>query len=306
MKFLFVLVVVNTIALIIAIVKTIKVKGENGNFNNISNNEDEQEPISSEIQFTPKLEKLIKFNEKTIKYFGTIVFIVNLLVPICRALIKAISIYELNLYSVMVVGNCVNIVISTIYILTSILSIYTTYIKKKDNNIKIYFIYFVMPIVLLTLNLTYNSYINYITVDNKKLNEFLYCKNVLEDCINQKTESVKINKNDIHAREITSVSRRGNRVTRNSGIISFSVNKNNKRYTYYSSDESVKFANYLRILTLVEDEVLIEYYSNSGIIKSVDNISKLDFEKLEARIQKLQKENNINDNSKNLDYTKHR
>ena len=163
-----------------------------------------------------------------------------------------------------------------------------------------------MPIVLLTLNLTYNSYINYITVDNKKLNEFLYCKNVLEDCINQKTESVKINKNDIHAREITSVSRRGNRVTRNSGIISFSVNKNNKRYTYYSSDESVKFANYLRILTLVEDEVLIEYYSNSGIIKSVDNISKLDFEKLEARIQKLQKENNINDNSKNLDYTKHR
>lgn len=119
---------------------------------------------------------------------------------------------------------------------------------------------------------------DYTSGQGQKMSYFRYLGNILKDCIDKETNVASINKDEIYISRSLSSGGRGRR----SYIYRIQYNvmgENNTKYTY-SSEESGALVKMVSYLLQLEDEISIEYYINSGVIKSIEGIDKSDKTKI--------------------------
>lgn len=143
--------------------------------------------------------------------------------------------------------------------------------------ITIFMLFFVNYLSFRVLPLQ-NTYVN---IDGKKLSRYSYNYEMLKDVINQQTE-----KTTLKACDIITVNVRGD------FYVCYTVLKENNKSYQYSSDYSIDIIKLINDLQSLEDEIVIEYYVNSGVIKSIDGF---DLNKLVEKVENLK----IKDSSKN-------
>lgn len=140
------------------------------------------------------------------------------------------------------------------------------------------FILFLSSYLLCGRILLQNTYVN---VDGKKLSRYSYNYEMLKDVINQQTEKTTLKTCDIIIVNV-----------RGDCYVCYTVLKEDNKSYQYSSDYSSDVIKLINDLQLLEDEIVIEYYVNSGVIKSIDGF---DLNKLADKVENLK----IKDSSKN-------
>lgn len=115
-----------------------------------------------------------------------------------------------------------------------------------------------------------NTYVN---VDGQKISWFNYNYEMLKDVINQETE-----KTTLKTCDIVTVNVRGD------SYVCYTVLREDNKSYQYSSDYSSDVINFIKDLQSLEDEIVIEYYVNSGVIKSIDGF---DLNKLAHKVENL-------------------
>lgn len=171
-----------------------------------------------------------------------------------------------------------------------IVFLYIVYEMKKENKIvnltKPFLIFFAVSIVgMLIVNLfpVSKSY-NDIMINGKKPSRLEYKFNILCDAISGKTKKNTILIEDIDIYE-NHYSYRVNRHRKgaNSYYISFVVGINK-----YSSVEQYKTIKCIDEIIECSDSIELEYYPNSGIIKSINGIEKNDYKLLAYNADKIE------------------
>lgn len=277
MKLLLFLFLVNCVLGIIAVVDNYKRKQQSITQNTTFSNNDEQGPITNESKL-----KTIKINQILLK-----TCVICTIILVCIKTLFGLYITrtnELQFLILIKMGICINILLGSIYILLNMLNMYLN--RKKYNNILLFIYKFMMSPLAVLVIVWASGNTSYVKINNHKISEFKYCKNLIEDYNNQKTESKIIKSEDIKASATRQKGRKGHYY---SAYIEFTVEKNGKKYTYCFGNEDWNFVKSVRYLIAEEDEVLIEYYENSGIIKSIDNIDKFDYTEINTRTENLKK-----------------
>ena len=192
-----------------------------------------------------------------------------------------------------------------VWICIFIVFLYVVYEMKKENKIvnltKPFLIFFAVSLVgMLIVNLfpVSKSY-NDIMINGKKPSRLEYKFSILCDAISGKTkkDTIPIEDIDIYKNHYSYRVNR-HRKGANSYYISFAVGINR-----YSSVEQYKTIKCIDEIIECSDSIELEYYPNSGIIKSINGIEKNDYELLTAnanRIENNKKEEQTNNKQNEL------
>lgn len=137
---------------------------------------------------------------------------------------------------------------------------------------------------------------NYLKIDDKIENSaFKQINYIVKDCIQKNTETIILDSDSIDASIISKrrVQKGGGTSISYIGMIKFVVTKKDNKTYAYQREEKTTLVHIIKDLKNVEDKIKIEYYTNSGIIKSIDDIEKTDYTKLQERVDKLKKDAEI-------------
>ena len=152
-----------------------------------------------------------------------------------------------------------------------------------DNNIKkwLYSILVSISILILFQNsiISNNFSVNYKKINNKIISKLSYNIEIIIDILNKETKKIKIN-----SENLKTYNKKIFKVTRY--YIMYEVNDKDINYIF-SSEYDTKIINIIEKLKNCEAKIEIEYYPNSGIIKSIDGIEKFNYELLNERINYL-------------------
>ena len=132
-----------------------------------------------------------------------------------------------------------------------------------------------------------------VRINNKRPGILIYQCYIVKDMIEGETTTISVKSKKIDTNAILIYAPSQTHTNRHSLPKTYYV-----RYyvtdTYQnSSPENMKVVSIIDSLKGYEDEVAIEYYNNSGIIKSIDGIDKNDYEALKERRKMLEKETHL-------------
>lgn len=175
--------------------------------------------------------------------------------------------------------------------------------KKKDEKFKAtkpFVIFFAISVVgLLVVNLfPVSKAYSEVMIDGKRPSKIGYKLNLLCDVVLDSTATDTIDTKDMEIFEnsYTYRTRRAHRRTQRSYYVVYKVNFN----TYYSLEEK-QIAGCIANLMLATDTIEIEYYPNSGIIKSVNGIAKNEYELLRNSVSKIENDKDEQKDNEEID-----
>ena len=173
-----------------------------------------------------------------------------------------------------------------IEVLPVFLVIYLLFYLIIDNNLKkwIYSILLSISIIIVFQNSIISNIfsVNYKKINGTMLIKFDYNIEIVKDIISKKTKKTKIN-----SEEINLYNKKFFRIMHY--YIMYETNNDNINYIY-SAEYDNRLFNIIKKLKNCETEIEIEYFANSGIIKSIDGIEKNNYKILNERINCLMQE----------------
>lgn len=153
-----------------------------------------------------------------------------------------------------------NIVLMIIFIMIGMIN------AKKKNILKITLIGFILATLFVGVFDIFSMPINYekIKIEGNTVSMLNYKYAIIKDMIQGKTTTI---------------------VTHNVNCYNDYIEYFNEQEQYsYCSRENPQLIRIVNELLIYEDQFKIEYYNNTGIIKSIDEIAKTDYEKLNERV----------------------
>lgn len=290
MILLLILFFINCLLVLLKIGKRYKVKALNVEKKQNYSDDDQQGPIINKHYRTfTKMQSIVSI----------LMYISSSICMFTKIEMLLTIINEFHSLFILKAGMCLSTVFGIIYILLNMVNLHLS----KEESYRVIVTKFIMiPLALMFAMWVMSSNGNYIKINNVKLSNLEYCINLIEDYKNQKTVSKNVESKKIYVDLDTRYKDKGGR--KNIHNITYSVEKDGKTYTYYFIDEDWNLLKNIENLTKVEDEVLIEYYEKTGIIKSIDNIERTNYTELEERVKLLKKNADSKElkNSDNLSY----
>lgn len=138
-----------------------------------------------------------------------------------------------------------------------------------------------------------------VKINNEYPNRLDYQIKIVKDLIENKTTTITINTNNIESYptilyDSSTTHRKKNNSSHSEIDKCYVVYKQGNTAEYVCSQAENKYVVFIiKKLKQLENEITIEYYNNTGIIKAIDGINKNEFQKLNERVKFLKKQNNL-------------
>lgn len=119
---------------------------------------------------------------------------------------------------------------------------------------------------------------------------FQYSSSILKDCMKNETEIATVSQDNIFPFGYMNYSSKSRRSSYNTHEIRYTIIKDGNIRYRYSAEYNKDFVVMVACLLKDNEKITVEYYKNSGIIKSVNGIDTTEHEEIVKEINRLKKE----------------